>query len=110
MIETEAVGGRNAIPSDLYLGPSSFSGKDWDGVFYPAGMSSSDYLAHYATRFRTVEVDATFYGSPSESMTRKWRRDLPEGFLLAAKVPQVITHEKVLVDCADDLREFLAAM
>jgi uncharacterized protein YecE (DUF72 family) len=106
----DSPGGRSAIPSDLYLGTSSWSSKDWNGVFYPAGMPPSDYLSHYATRFRTVEVDATFYRIPSDSMTRKWRRDLPEGFLLAAKVPQVITHEKILVDCDGDLRDFLASM
>lgn len=99
-----------ALDPELYLGTSSWSSKDWNGVFYPEGMPPSDYLSHYATRFRTVEVDATFYRVPSESMTRKWRRDLPEGFFLAAKVPQVITHEKVLVDCEKDLQEFLATM
>ena len=31
-------------------------------------------------------------------------------FLFAAKVPQVITHEKALVDCDEDFRDFLKAM
>ena len=35
---------------------------------------------------------------------------LPTGFLLAAKVPQVITHEKVLQDCDEDLKHFLETM
>ena len=34
----------------------------------------------------------------------------PAGFVFAAKVPQVITHEKVLVDCDADLRQFMEAM
>lgn len=37
------------------------------------------------------------------------REDAP-GFLFAAKVPQVVTHEKVLVDCGEDLSLFLKAM
>jgi len=94
----------------LYLGTSSWSSKDWNGVFYPHGMKPSEYLSHYATRFRTVEVDATFYSTPAEAMVKKWRRDLPEGFLLAAKVPQTITHEKGLVNVGEDLGAFLKAM
>lgn len=99
-----------ALPDRLYLGTSSWSSKDWDGVFYPSGMAPGAYLAHYATRFRTVEVDATFYRIPSEGMTRKWRRDLPEGFLLAAKAPRIITHDKGMVDAGEDLAAFLKAM
>jgi uncharacterized protein YecE (DUF72 family) len=94
----------------LYLGTSSWSSKDWDGVFYPKGMAPSEYLAHYATRLRAVEVDATFYRIPSPAMAKKWRRDLPEGFLLAAKVPQAITHEKALVGCEEELARFVEVM
>jgi len=43
-------------------------------------------------------------------MTRRWSQVLPKGFLLAAKVPRVITHEKVLQDCGEELRIFLEAM
>jgi len=31
-------------------------------------MRPADYLAHYATRFDTVEIDATFYRTPTEKM------------------------------------------
>ena len=99
-----------ALHPRLYLGTSSWSSKDWEGVFYPAGTAPSGYLSHYATRYRAVEVDATFYRIPSPALTRKWRRDLPDGFLLAAKAPQVITHEKGMVGCEEDLRAFLLSM
>jgi uncharacterized protein YecE (DUF72 family) len=98
------------LPPQLYLGTSSWSSKDWEGVLYPAGSPPSSWLSHYAARFRTVEVDATFYRIPPASMTRKWRSDLPEGFLLAAKVPRVITHEKGLDGAGDELAAFLRSM
>jgi uncharacterized protein YecE (DUF72 family) len=94
----------------LYLGTSSWSNRDWEGVFYPEGTPPGDYLAYYATRYRAVEIDATFYRLPTAAMTEKWRRVLPEGFAFAAKVPRTITHDKRLVDCGEDLRAFLAAM
>ena len=100
----------NILHPRLFLGTSSWSSKDWEGVFYPPGTAPADYLSHYATRYRSVEVDSSFYRPPTLSMTRRWRQALPEGFLMAAKVPRVITHEKGLVDCAEDLAEFLSSM
>ena len=94
----------------LFLGTSSWSSKDWEGVFYPPGTVPTEYLSHYAIRYRSVEVDSTFYRPPSISMTRRWSQILPDGFLMAAKVPRSITHEKGLVDCGDELAKFLSSM
>ena len=94
----------------LFLGTSSFTASGWSGSFYPAGMKSTDYLAYYATRFVTVEIDSTFYGCPSASTVSKWSSRTPEDFLFCVKVPQVITHEKVLVDCDSEFEEFVKTM
>lgn len=94
----------------IHLGTSAFTADGWEGVFYPEGLKPADYLSHYATQFGTVEVDATFYGSPAPSMVKRWYSVTPAGFIFAAKVPQVITHEKMLADCSGDLANFLRAM
>jgi hypothetical protein len=49
----------------IFLGTSSFTATGWEGSFYPKGMKSKDYLGHYAKTFGTVEIDSTFYGTPS---------------------------------------------
>lgn len=95
---------------NLRLGTSSWSSEDWAGVFYPAGASPADFLAEYAKHFDTVEVDSTFYRAPSAVMVKNWGRRTPPGFVFAAKVPRSVTHEKVLLDCSAELKEFLAAM
>jgi uncharacterized protein YecE (DUF72 family) len=38
-----------------------------------------------------------------------WRDRTPPGLGLSLKVPQTITHEKVLLDCRDDVSKFLGA-
>jgi len=96
--------------AEIRLGTSAFTAAGWEGVFYPAGMDSRDYLAHYAGQFDAVEVDSTFYRIPSPATTRRWHTQTPENFLFAAKVPQTITHENVLVDSEAELKKFLAAM
>jgi uncharacterized protein YecE (DUF72 family) len=95
---------------ELYLGTSSWTAPSWEGVFYPPGTPPSRFLAEYARHFRTVEVDATFYRPPAPSTVDGWYARTPPGFLFAAKAPQSITHEKVLVDCQEELGEFLAVM
>jgi uncharacterized protein YecE (DUF72 family) len=94
----------------ILLGTSSFTASDWDGVFYPKGMRSANYLSFYAEHFRTVEVDSTFYGCPSARPVNNWGARTPEGFIFSVKIPQVITHEKVLADCDADLKEFVDTM
>jgi uncharacterized protein YecE (DUF72 family) len=94
----------------MYLGTSSFTASGWEGNFYPAGMKARDFLSYYATQFSTVEVDSTFYGAPSASTVTGWYEKTPPDFLFAAKVPQIITHEKVLLDCEAELDEFLTRM
>jgi uncharacterized protein YecE (DUF72 family) len=73
-------------------------------------MKPADYLTYYATKFETVEVDSTFYRTPSVSTVRGWYDKTPKGFIFAAKVPQVITHEKVLKDCETEFKAFFNAM
>jgi uncharacterized protein YecE (DUF72 family) len=96
--------------NNIWIGTSAFTAAGWESAFYPAGMKPADYLSYYATKFNTVEVDSTFYRTPSVATVNGWARKVPDGFLLAAKIPQTITHEKVLQDCHDDLMHFLDTM
>lgn len=96
--------------TDIRIGTSAFTAAGWVGSFYPEGVQPRDFLSFYATQFDTVEVDSTFYRTPSLSTVQGWNAKTPPGFIFAAKVPQVITHEKVLVDCDEDLKHFLTTM
>jgi uncharacterized protein YecE (DUF72 family) len=94
----------------IRIGTSAFTAAGWEEVFYPAGMKPADYLSFYATKFDTVEVDSTFYRTPPLSTVKGWYSKTPKGFLFAAKVPQTITHEKVLRDCEEEMGQFLKVM
>jgi uncharacterized protein YecE (DUF72 family) len=81
------------------LGTSAFTAAGWVGSFYPEGTKPADFLNLYATHINAIEVDSTFYRTPAISTVRGWASKAPEGFLFAAKVPQLITQEKILVGC-----------
>ncbi|HEV3261131.1 MAG TPA: DUF72 domain-containing protein [Gemmataceae bacterium] len=91
------------------IGTCGWSYKEWAGTFYPAGTAAGEFLSCYAERFAVVEVDSTFYRSPSIKMVQGWRDRTPAGFGFSLKVPQVITHEKVLLDCREEVEGFVAA-
>jgi uncharacterized protein YecE (DUF72 family) len=72
-------------------------------------MKSADYLGYYSTRFDTVEVDSTFYRSPTIEAVRNWALKTPPGFIFSLKIPRTITHEKVLIECDKEFEEFIGA-
>ncbi len=92
---------------DWYLGTVGFSYKDWDGVFYPAGMPQRSYLAHYSQIFNAVELDSTFYGIPPVERVRQWAAAVPEGFKFCLKTPREITHDLRLIEAGPRMSAFL---
>ena len=106
---------------EVVYGTSSWSAPGWVGPFYPEGTKAGDFLQHYATQFRAVEADVTYYRVPDQGMTQRWRERTPPGFLLCAKFPRTIVFggegprpdpEGVLAGdrARQDTEEFLAAM
>jgi uncharacterized protein YecE (DUF72 family) len=94
----------------IRIGTSAFTAAGWAGTFYPPGLPARDQLSYYAQHFDTVEVDSTYYRTPSLSTVKNWDAKTPKGFIFAAKVPQSITHEKCLTDCGEELTEFVKVM
>jgi uncharacterized protein YecE (DUF72 family) len=95
---------------EVLLGTSSWTAKGWESSFYPPGTQPKDFIRYYSTKFRTVEIDMTFYRIPGRAQVERWRAETPEGFVFAAKVPQEITHERRLKDCGDLVRQFVDAV
>ncbi len=97
--------------SEIILGTSGWSYKEWEGSFYMKGEKRK--LRAYSRIFNTVEIDSTWYRYPSKGMVMGWLRYTPSDFVFTAKLPKVITHEKVLGlkgDVRSDLESFLELM
>ncbi|MFF6995303.1 DUF72 domain-containing protein [Streptomyces sp. NPDC008313] len=60
--------------------------------WYPPGRRDAEgRLRHYAERFPLVEVDATYYGLPSERNSRLWAERTPDGFVFDVKAFSLLT-------------------
>jgi len=92
---------------NLYLGTIGWSYNFWKEKFYPKKTASKDYLAYYASRFNTVEVDSTFYRMPTPPTVTNWKQTTPQNFVFSLKFPQTITHIKMLKNCQYETDVFL---
>src|SRR5215471_101040 len=92
----------------LWVGTSGYSYAEWKGSFYPEKMPQKKMFEFYAARFRTVEINNTFYKMPDEKLLEGWRDTSPPGFVFALKAPQRITHMlRLKPEAADTLKVFL---
>jgi len=69
------------------VGTSGWSYPSWRPGFYPAGADPSTFLAYYAERFPTVELNTTGYRLPAEDQFHRWAEQVPDGFEFAPKLP-----------------------
>ena len=96
--------------SELRIGCSGWSYKDWQGPFYPKGLQAGEYLSHYSKVFNCVEIDSSFYRIPNPFMITQWRNKTPPGFLFSPKLPKKITHEAKLKDFGTSLVYFYSVV
>ena len=80
----------------VHIGTSGWSYDHWNGVLYPHGTPPRERLSYYLPRYRTAELNSSYYRWPKDTASRSWRRRLPEGFRLSVKAPGLLTHVKRL--------------
>jgi uncharacterized protein YecE (DUF72 family) len=88
------------------VGTSGFAYKEWKGSFYPADLKDADMLRYYGERFKTVEINNTFYRMPTEKLLSGWATQVPGDFTFVLKASQRITHLKRLKGTAEDVAYF----
>jgi uncharacterized protein YecE (DUF72 family) len=71
---------------NIRVGTSGWSYLSWRPGFYPEGTRPDEFLAHYAERFDTVELNTTGYRLPAEDQFRRWAAAVPDGFRFAPKL------------------------
>ena len=94
----------------ILVGTSGYNYPEWKGSFYPSDLSAAKMLPYYASKFRTVEINYTFYRMPTPKIVAGWAAQVPPGFRFTLKAPKRITHDKRLraAEVADALRTFVS--
>ena len=71
----------------ITIGTSGYAYQEWKGIFYPEKMPASRMLPFYGERFRTVEINNTFYRMPTPNTVEGWAAEVPDHFEFAVKAP-----------------------
>lgn len=81
--------------SQYHIGCSGWFYWEWRNVFYPEDLPTSGWFSHYAQRFKTVEINASFYAWPTIATVKNWLKQAGrKQFLYTVKVCELITHTK----------------
>lgn len=98
------------MAGQIHIGASGWNYKHWQGPFYPEDLPQPQQLTYYAGRFRTVELNSTFYGLPDEKTVRFWNEQTPADFRFAVKASRYLTHMKKLKDPQEPLERLLGSV
>ncbi|WP_228730347.1 DUF72 domain-containing protein [Shewanella yunxiaonensis] len=94
----------------LRLGMAMWSHPHWQSSVYGSSCPSPERLARYAQVFSSVEGNTSFYATPLKAVAAQWAAAVPESFRFTFKLPQLITHQRQLRDCRDEVTTFFDAM
>lgn len=81
-----------------YLGCPMWANKAWLGELFSPKAKATEFLAHYASVFNTVEGNTTFYALPKPTTVERWKQETPASFRFCLKFPRAITHDKRLLN------------
>ena len=107
--------------ANWWIGCSGFHYKHWKGIFYPDKLAQTKWFDFYNNRFKTLELNVTFYRFPRLPYLQTWYNASPHPFSFSVKAPRAITHyrqfnntQQMLSDfygtCAEGLKEKLGAI
>jgi uncharacterized protein YecE (DUF72 family) len=96
--------------SQLYAGTSGFAYASWKPDFYPQKLPSKDFLAFYAQRLNSTEVNYTFRQLPKAATLESWVAATPPDFVFSLKAHMRLTHMLKLKNTGEFLEVFLRAI
>ena len=82
---------------DLLVGTASWADKSLvdSKLFYPKEAKTAEgRLRHYATNFRLVELDSSYYALPAPPVAELWAQRTPETFVFDIKAFRIFTQHQ----------------
>src|ERR1700741_3052436 len=98
------------MKNKYHTGCSGYYYPSWKNEFYPTSLQPKEWLKYYAGKFNTVELNGTFYRTPTLSTLTKYTEQTPEDVIFSIKVISYITHILRLKDCAQAITDFQGLM
>ena len=95
------------LKEKFFVGCSGWYYWHWRNCFYPDSIAGSKWFDYYASKFKTVELNAPFYSWPTLATVNTWRRQAGRRkFIYSIKVCELITHTRRFARCKMLIRDF----
>lgn len=78
--------------NSILIGTSGYDYPDWKGVFYPTTLKRKDFLSYYATIFKTLELNYSFYSMPTLKQMISFYDRTQGSLLFTLKANNTLTH------------------
>ncbi len=82
---------------------------EWRGVFYPVGLPQREELAHASRALRCIEINGTFYRTPTAAQCAQWPRRRAGRLPLAMKAPRYLVQRRDPSSTVEAAAPFLQA-
>ena len=92
--------------TQIHIGTSGWSYKDWKELFYPKEIKATDWLSFYSKEFSATEINSSFYHLPKKQTVEKWVDSTPDDFTFCPKMSKYLTHFKKLHEPGETLERF----
>ena len=105
--EKKPLKSKTKSPTQYHIGCSGWFYWHWRDRFYPSGMPTSEWFTHYAKRFKTVEINASFYSWPTAATVKSWLKQAGRRKMLyTVKVCELITHTRKFTRTQELVKDF----
>ena len=82
---------------------------EWRGTFYPKGHPQAKELGYASRVLSSIEINGTFYRTPTAESFAKWAAEVPDGFVFSVKGPMSVVGKGVLAETGPALEKFFAS-
>lgn len=79
----------------IRIGCGSWADAEYVGILYPKGLPPAERLRVYATHFDRVELNNTYYSTPSAAQMTGWAKQTPPAFQFDFKLHRAFSQKPV---------------
>lgn len=101
--------GSGAGEAPIRIGIGGWVFPEWRGPFYPAGLVQRRELEYASRVLSSIEINGTYYNTPSPASVEKWRDETPEHFVFSVKGPKAVSEMRILAKAGPQVERFLSS-
>ena len=93
----------------IRVGIGGWNYAPWRGAFYPANLAQRLELEYASRRLSAIEINGTYYSTPSRASVAKWRDSTPDDFVFSLKASRFATNRRVLAEAGASVARFIGS-